>query len=97
MPEISDLSELTGELPSEDEIKAIIRKIDLTIVNIVIGKGTYGSVDYEEHGPMGFQISPSMTLRELRELRKMYVDALNDPTQFDDVDYLISQFDNPGL
>jgi hypothetical protein len=55
-------------------------------------------VDYEEHGPMGFQITPSTTLAELRKLRQMYVDALNDPTQWDeDPSYLISEFDNPGL
>lgn len=97
MAEITDLTEISGDLPSEEEITAIIRKIDITIYNLINGKGTYGAVDYEEHGQMGFSIDPSRTLQQLRELRKMYVDALNDPTQFDDTDYIISQFDNPGL
>lgn len=97
MAEITDLSELTGDLPSEDEIHAIIRRIDITIVNIINGKGTYGGVDYRENGQMGFDIAPSNTLNALIKMRKMYVEALSDPTQYDDVDYIISQYDNPGL
>lgn len=97
MAEITDLDELSGELPSEAEIHAIIRNIDIQIANVLRGKGTLGAADFTESGPMGFSIAPSKLLAQLRQLRKMYVDALNDPSQFDDVDYIVSQFDNPGL
>lgn len=98
MAEITDLDELSGDLPSETEIKAIIRNIDIQIQNVLRGKGTLGAADYTEAGPLGFSISPTKLLSELRALRKQYVDALNDPTQFDeDPEYIVSQFDNPAL
>lgn len=96
MAEISDLDELSGDLPSEAEIEAIIRTIDITIMNIIRGKGTFGSVDYQEHGSLGFEIKPSTTLKQLKDLREMYVNVLNDPTQFD-IELQITQYDNPGL
>ena len=84
---------LTNPLTAE-QIRAIIARIDVVIYNITIGNGTYGGLDIKEGD---HESNPTRLLAELRQQRKMYVDALSDPAQNGDIGIVISEWDNPDL
>lgn len=96
--EITSLSSLTaGEAHSEDELRALIHKIDITLHNILHGNGTYGGAEYEERGDNGFRIRTAEQVRNMIELRKHYVEMLKDPTMLNDWSVEMSQWDDPSL
>jgi hypothetical protein len=96
--EITSLSELAaGAVHTEEELRALIRKIDVTLHNILHGNGTFGGAEYEERGDVGFKIRTAEQVRNMIELRKHYVEMLKDPTMLNDWEILYSQWDNPAL
>lgn len=90
---ITSVSELSGAEPTEEMVHAVINAIDIAIHNLICDGG---ELDYEELGPVGFRIQGAKSLDALRELRKMYVQALTDPELMLEVFEARSQWDDPG-
>ena len=97
MAEITDLSGISADPVTPEQIHGMIQKIDVAIYNIVFGNGTFGGLDIKELGPAGHESEPSKLLAELRALRKMYVDMLNNPGAMGDNVIVRSEWDNPDL
>lgn len=96
--EITSLSDLTGGgAHTEAEIRELIRKIDVTLFNVLHGNGTYGGAEYEERGDVGFKIKTDLQVRNMIELRKHYMEMLKDPNTTGDFEILMSKFDDPNL
>jgi hypothetical protein len=96
--EITALSELTGGgAHTEAELRELVRKIDVTLHNILHGNGTFGGAEYEERGDVGFKIRTAEQVRNMIELRKHYLEMLKDPTMLNDWEILWSQWDDPAL
>lgn len=95
MSEICNLEDIPlGGVPTADQIRAIIHRIDVKIYNIMHGEGTYGGMDIREGD---HESSPTRLLTELRQQRKQYVEMLNDPLQMGDIGIVLSEWDNPDL
>lgn len=95
--EIATLSELTATPMTETQIRSAIARIDIQLLNITTGNGTYGGMEYEERGDTGFRIKTADNIRELRELRAAYIAALKDPVVLNDYEVLISKWDDPTI
>lgn len=92
--EITSLSDLPeGSLPTESQMRAALARLEVQILNLTTGNGTYGSADYEERGDVGFRIENSRTLQGLLEYRKQLVDALSNPVLLGDWELFLSQWD----
>lgn len=96
--EITSLSDLpAGTNLTESQLRAAIAKLDVVLLNITTGNGTYGAAEYEERGDVGFRIRTADSLKQMIELRKHYVEMLKDPTMLNDFEVLMSKFDDPNL
>lgn len=96
MAEIESLDDIESlALPTETQLRSLIHKVDVTIFNIVSGNGTYGGMDIREGDHSS---NPTSLLAELRRIRKMWVDALNDPDQNpESIAIFITEWDNPDI
>lgn len=89
LPTIASFSDDTP--PSEAQINGIINTIDRALYKMITGE----KLDYEEHGPVGFKITPSANMAELRRLREHLVKSLTDPELMNDAVMVISQWCDP--
>lgn len=98
MAEITSLSDLTGSsAPSLETIIALRDKLLVVQYNLLAGNGTYGGTDYEENGELGFTITVSTKLRELREAIKQLNSMIENPglVTDDELGVYTMLFDNP--
>ena len=81
MADITDFSSVSGEELSEAQILGIINRIDLNVFNILANK--WDAVPYAEFGSAGHRKDPDKLLKELRQLRAMYVAKLQEIPAFE--------------
>lgn len=101
MAEITDLSDLSeaSEAPSLGTLITLRDKLLVTQYNLLVGNGTFGGIDYQENGDVGFTATVSTKLNQIR----MAIDQLNkmiaDPALVTDelLQVFKSTFDNPAV
>lgn len=95
--EISDVSELSGEALTYEQKLGLLNALEVAMYNMIRGNGTFGAADLEELGNVGFKITNSTTLKEMREWHKELRDSLKDAALDPDIQEFRSVWDNPGV
>lgn len=90
MADLTDLDSVSGDDLTEDQIRGIIRQVDLNIMNL-LRDGKLAAARIAENTPGGKDVDRSAALRELRETRQFYVDVLENLNP----SIVISQYDDP--
>ena len=100
MAEITSLDDLTeAEAPSLGTVIALRDKLLIVQYNLLAGNGTFGGIDYQENGDVGFTATVGTKLNQLR----LAIDQLNamiaDPALVNDTDlgWVLSTYDNPDI
>lgn len=75
MADISSFDGVSADPLTEDQINAIIVRIDLNIYNLLANK--YDLMPHQEHGSAGHSSDPDKLVAELRKTREMYVAMLD--------------------
>ena len=89
MADVADLNSLTGNDLTEDQIRGILRKIDLNIVNLM-NDGKLGAARIAENYAGGQSVDRAAALDAMLKARGVYEALLRDvPTM------VISQYDDP--
>lgn len=91
MANITDYGSITNQTAdiSEDQIRAIIERIDLTIHNLLDPSDPFRAADRRDFGAGGFEIEPSRLLDSLLKQRQYWEKKLQEKpeeewTIFDD-------------
>lgn len=89
MADVADLNSLTGDDLTADQIRGILRKIDLNIVNLM-NDGKLGAARIAENYAGGQSVDRAASLDAMMKARAYYEGLLRDvPTM------VISQYDDP--
>jgi len=76
MTDLTDLSTVSGEDLTEDQIRGILAQIDLDIMNLV-REGKLSALKYRSPGPTGQTTDRASNLRALLAARRHYEQLLS--------------------